>query len=112
MNFTDGDHFEIFFFPNPCGRDEDFYFYIFIYATIRNGFPLYKEQRQLIMHEFFIIICTANSSCRHLQKRIGKKGIEKTVGMGLKGESPMLKSAIDFSILREISHKIVCILHT
>ena len=49
---------------------------------------------------------------RHLQKRIGKKGIKKTVGMGPRGESPMPKSVIDFSILKEISHKIVCILHT
>ena len=49
-----------------------------------------------MMHEFFIISCTAKSSSQHLQKGRRKKGIEEPAGVGPGGESPMPKLAKDF----------------
>ena len=50
----------------------------------------------LMMHEFFIVSCTAKSSSQHLQKGRRKKGIEEPAGVGPGGESPMPKLAKDF----------------
>jgi hypothetical protein len=51
----------------------------------------------LLLFYYFIIIIT--------------KRVEEPIGVGLEGESPMLKSVKDFRflILREISHKTMCI---